>query len=31
MRHGERITEYLDELVCLFRKARPGAFFTVLG
>ncbi len=27
MRHwrfGERMTEYLDELICLFRKARPG-------
>ncbi len=26
MRHGERITEYLDKLIHLFRKARPGAF-----
>ncbi len=26
MRQGERMTEYLDELICLFRKARPGAF-----
>ncbi len=26
MRMGERMTEYLDELVCLFRKARPGTF-----
>ncbi len=26
MRQGERITEYLDEFICLFRKARPGAF-----
>ncbi len=26
MGHGERMTEYLDELICLFRKARPGAF-----
>ncbi len=26
MRQGERMTEYLDELICLFRKARPGTF-----
>ncbi len=26
MRDGERMTEYLDELDCLFRKARPGTF-----
>ncbi len=23
-RFGERMTDYLDELICLFRKARPG-------
>ncbi len=23
-RNGERMTEYMDELICLFRKARPG-------
>ncbi len=26
MKHGEWMTEYLDELICLFRKARHGAF-----
>ncbi len=26
MRQGECMTEYLDELICLFRKARPGTF-----
>ncbi len=26
MRHGEQMIEYLDELIHLFRKARPGAF-----
>ncbi len=26
MRTGERMTEYLDQFVCLFRKARPGTF-----
>ncbi len=26
MRCAERMTEYLDKLFCLFRKARPGAF-----
>ncbi len=24
-RTGERMTEYMDELICLFRKARPGS------
>ncbi len=24
--HTRRMTEYLDKLICLFRKARPGAF-----
>ncbi len=22
---SERMTEYMDELICLFRKARPGS------
>ena len=26
MKHGERMTVYLDELVRLYRKARPGTF-----
>ncbi len=24
-RTSERITEYMDKLICLFRKARPGS------
>ncbi len=24
-RTGECMTEYMDELICLFRKARPGS------